>query len=109
MMISVALRFIPTLIEETQRIMKAQASRGADFNEGTLKEKITAIISLIIPLFISAFQRADDLANAMESRNYQPGAMRTRYHQLKWRYYDSFASLSVFLLMLIIITMSVIL
>ena len=92
MMISIALRFIPTLLEETQRIMKAQASRGVDFQEGTLKEKIGAIISLIIPLFISAFQRAEDLANAMESRNYIPGALRTRYHQLSWKGRDSLAA-----------------
>jgi len=84
MMISIALRFIPTLLEETQRIMKAQASRGVDFQEGTFKEKVSAIVSLIIPLFISAFMRADDLANAMESRNYNPEARRTRYHQVKW-------------------------
>ncbi|WP_164129863.1 energy-coupling factor transporter transmembrane component T family protein [Sharpea azabuensis] len=91
MMISIALRFIPTLMEETQRIMKAQASRGVDFNEGTFKEKIAAIVSLIIPLFISAFQRAEDLANAMESRNYNPSAKRTRFHQLHWRHYDTIA------------------
>ena len=90
MMISIALRFIPTLMEETQRIMKAQASRGVDFNNGTLKEKINSLISLIIPLFISSFQRAEELANAMESRNYNPEATRTRYKQLKWRYYDTF-------------------
>lgn len=109
MMISIALRFIPTLLEETQRIMKAQASRGVDFNEGTLKEKISSIISLIIPLFISAFQRADDLANAMESRNYIPGAHRTRYHQLKWQGIDTFALLTVIALCAVIITMSVVL
>ena len=61
MMISIALRFIPTLLEETQRIMKAQASRGVEFSEGRLKDKIMSIVSLIIPLFISAFQRAEDL------------------------------------------------
>ncbi|MBP3275413.1 energy-coupling factor transporter transmembrane protein EcfT [Kandleria sp.] len=93
MMISIALRFIPTLLEETQRIMKAQASRGVDFQEGSLKDKIGAIISLIIPLFISAFQRAEDLANAMESRNYIPGALRTRYHQLSWKGRDTIAAL----------------
>jgi energy-coupling factor transport system permease protein len=109
MMISIALRFIPTLMEETQRIMKAQASRGVDFNEGTFKEKISAIISLIIPLFISAFQRAEDLANAMESRNYIPGAPRTRYHQLKWRGADTFALVSVIALCACIITMSIVL
>lgn len=83
MMISIALRFIPTLIEETQRIMKAQASRGVDLKEGKLKEKIMAILSLIVPLFVSAFQRAEDLANAMEARGYAPGEKRTRYKQLK--------------------------
>lgn len=107
MMISIALRFIPTLLEETQRIMKAQASRGVDFNEGSFKEKIAAIISLIIPLFISAFQRAEDLANAMESRNYIPGAPRTRYHELKWRSADTFALISVMALCACIITMSI--
>ena len=65
MMISIALRFIPTLIEETQRIMKAQASRGVDMEEGSLMEKVKAILSLIVPLFVSAFQRAEDLAYAM--------------------------------------------
>jgi len=84
MMISIALRFIPTLIEETQRIMQAQASRGVDLQEGKIKEKIMAILSLIVPLFVSAFQRADDLANAMEVKGYIPGAKRTRYKQLKF-------------------------
>ena len=97
MMISIALRFIPTLLEETQRIMKAQASRGVDFSEGSVKEKIMSIVSLIIPLFISAFQRAEDLANAMESRNYNPEAKRTRYKQLKWKFNDTL-SLSVVLM-----------
>lgn len=88
MMISIALRFIPTLIEETQRIMKAQASRGVDLEEGKLMEKIKAMISLIVPLFVSAFQRAEDLANAMEARGYIPERRRTRYHQLKMKSYD---------------------
>ena len=83
MMISIALRFIPTLIEETHRIMKAQASRGVDMEEGKLKEKIMAVLSLIVPLFVSAFQRAEDLANAMEARGYIPDRKRTRYKQLK--------------------------
>lgn len=88
MMISIALRFIPTLIEETERIMKAQASRGVDLQEGKLKEKIMAILSLIVPLFVSAFQRAEDLANAMEARGYAPGQRRTRYKQLKLHFRD---------------------
>ena len=69
--------------------MKAQESRGVDFQEDKFKEKVSAIVSLIIPLFISAFMRADDLANAMESRNYNPEATRTRYHQVKWNLGDT--------------------
>lgn len=91
MMISIALRFIPDLLEEAQKIMKAQASRGVDFNDGTLMEKVKSMTSLIIPLFISAFQRAEDLANAMESRNYNPEATRTRYKQLLWKASDTTA------------------
>lgn len=83
LMISIALRFIPTLIEEAQRIMKAQSSRGVDFDEGSFKEKVSGILSLIVPLFVSSFQRAEDLADAMEARGYAPGAQRTRYKQLK--------------------------
>lgn len=83
MMISIALRFIPTLIDETNRIMKAQASRGVDLKEGTFKEKIMAILSLIVPLFVSSFQRAEELADAMEARGYVPSLPRTRYKQLK--------------------------
>ena len=89
MMISIALRFIPTLIEETDRIIKAQTSRGVDLDEGSLKEKIMAILSLIVPLFVSAFQKADDLANAMESRGYSPTAKRTRYKVLNWASRDT--------------------
>ena len=83
MMISIALRFIPTLIEEKQRIMKAQASRGVDMENGKLMEKVRAILSLIVPLFVSAFQRAEDLAYAMEARGYIPNRPRSRYKQLK--------------------------
>lgn len=82
MMISIALRFIPTLIEEAQRIMNAQASRGVDLENGTLKEKVMAVLSLIVPLFVSAFDRADQLANAMEARGYDPARPRTRYKVL---------------------------
>lgn len=83
MMISIALRFIPTLIEETQRVMNAQASRGVDLENGTLKEKIMAVLALIVPLFVSAFDRADQLANAMEARGYDPQRERTRYKVLQ--------------------------
>ncbi len=107
MMISIALRFIPTLLEETQRIMKAQASRGVDFAEGSVKEKIMSIVSLIIPLFISAFQRAEDLANAMESRNYNPEAKRTRYKQLKWKLNDSLSLTVVLIVSVSVIVLSI--
>ncbi|MCH4235802.1 MAG: energy-coupling factor transporter transmembrane protein EcfT, partial [Bacilli bacterium] len=89
MTISIALRFIPTLLDETGRIMKAQESRGVDFKKGKIKERLRAIVALIIPLFISAFQRSDDLANAMEARGYNPSAKRTRYRILKWRLADT--------------------
>lgn len=88
MMISIALRFIPLIIEETMRIMNSQKSRGVDFEEGKLKEKIMAIVSLIVPLFAVAFQRADELANAMEARGYVPGNERTRYKILKYHRND---------------------
>lgn len=109
MMISIALRFIPTLLEETQRIMKAQASRGVEFSEGKLKDKIMSIVSLIIPLFISAFQRAEDLANAMESRNYNPEAKRTRYKQLIWKISDTVSLISVLVICGVIVTLSIVL
>lgn len=85
MMISIALRFIPTIIEETMRIMNAQKSRGVDFEEGKLKEKIYAILSLVVPLFSVAFNRSADLANAMEARSFVPGAKRSRYRILKYK------------------------
>lgn len=83
MIISIALRFIPTLLDEANRIMKAQASRGVDFQEGSLKDKIASILALIIPLFASSFQRAEELADAMEARGYSPGEVRTRYRVFK--------------------------
>ena len=88
MMISIALRFIPTIIEETMRIMNAQKSRGVDFEEGKLKEKISAIVSLIVPLFSGSLQRADELANAMEARGYAPDGPRTRYRRLQYALRD---------------------
>ena len=98
MTISLALRFIPTLLDETERIMKAQTSRGVDFQDGKLIEKMRAIVSLIIPLFISAFQRSDELANAMEARGYDPSKKRTRYRLLKWKLRDSFTTIFIILL-----------
>ncbi|SBW07446.1 Energy-coupling factor transporter transmembrane protein EcfT [uncultured Eubacteriales bacterium] len=84
MMMSIALRFIPTLIEETDKIMSAQKARGADFETGNLVQKAKALIPLLVPLFISAFRRADELAIAMECRCYHGGEGRTRLRQLKY-------------------------
>lgn len=78
MMISLTLRYIPTLLEETDKIMKAQASRGVDFKESKFKEKVTQVISLLIPVFVISFKRSEDLSNAMEVRGYVIGQQRTR-------------------------------
>ncbi len=85
MMMSIALRFIPTLIEETDKIMSAQRARGADFDSGNLIQKAKALIPLLVPLFISAFRRADELATAMECRCYHGGVGRTRMNKLRFR------------------------
>ena len=107
MTIAIALRFIPTLLEETMRIMKAQASRGVDFINGKLREKLRAIIALIVPLFISAFQRSEELANAMEARGYDPSAPRTRYRQLTWKTRDTWALLLMVVVLIGMITLNV--
>ncbi len=91
MTMSLALRFIPTLLDETGRIMKAQESRGVDFSGGRLGEKIRGIVSLIVPLFNSAFMRSDELANAMEARGYNPQGKRTKYRMLTFARRDLFA------------------
>ena len=88
MMMSIALRFIPTLIEETDKIMSAQKARGADFDTGGLMDKAKALVPLLVPLFISAFRRADELAVAMECRCYHGGEGRTRLRQLKYQASD---------------------
>ena len=88
MMMSIALRFIPTLIEETDKIMSAQRARGADFESGSLLQRAKAMIPLLVPLFISAFRRADELAIAMECRCYHGGEGRTRLRQLKYQGID---------------------
>lgn len=86
--IAIALRMIPTLIEEAGRIMKAQASRGIDFKNGHLKEKIKSSVSLVIPLLVSAFQKAEDLAYAMDARGYNPKNKRTRFRKYSFRWQD---------------------
>ena len=99
MIISLALRFIPTLFNETQKILKAQSSRGVDFKEGTLKQQISQIISLLIPMLVISFKRAADLADAMEARGYIPGATRTKLNIMKFNVNDIFGfvfAISVF-------------
>ena len=88
MMMCIALRFIPTLIEETDKIMSAQKARGADFESGKLTERVRALVPILVPLFISAFRRADELATAMECRCYQGGEGRTKMKLLRYRLVD---------------------
>ena len=87
MTISIALRFIPTILDETNRIMKAQSSRGVDFTRGIVN-RVRAVVSLIIPLFVSAIERSEELANAMEARGYDPKAKRTHFHVMHFTYLD---------------------
>ena len=88
MMMCIALRFIPTLIEETDKIMSAQKARGADFETGSLLQRVKALVPILVPLFISAFRRADELATAMECRCYQGGDGRTKMKLLRFSYFD---------------------
>jgi len=103
MMMTIALRFIPTLLEETDKIMKAQMARGADFESGNLLSRAKAMVPLLVPLFVSAFRRAGDLALAMESRCYHGGEGRTRLRVLKIGRDDWIAALIVALLLVLII------
>lgn len=91
MMMTIALRFIPTLIDETDKIMKAQKARGADFESGGIIQKAKSLVPLLVPLFISSFRRADELAMAMEARGYRGGAGRTRMKVLKFTSRDTIA------------------
>lgn len=104
MMMSIALRFIPILLEETDKIMKAQMARGADFESGNLLKKIKAMVPLLVPLFISAFRRANDLAMAMEARCYQGGDGRTKMKPLIYRKCDAIGYLVLVLYMLVLCT-----
>ena len=104
-MMSMALRFIPTLIEETDKIISAQKARGADFETGNLIERAKALLPILVPLFVSAFRRADDLAVAMESRCYHGGEGRTRMKQLKMKLRDYVALLLGFGVLALLIFM----
>ncbi len=107
MTLSLTLRFIPTLIEEANKIMRAQASRGVDFKEGKLKEKFRAIISLIIPLFVSCFIRSGELADAMEARGYNPTGKRTKFNRRKWSINDTIDIIVISAFLAGVITMAV--
>ena len=104
MMISIALRFIPTLFNETNKILKAQASRGVDFNEGKFREQIKQIVSLLVPMFVISIKRSEDFADAMEARGYIPGAVRTKLVKMKCHLLDYvvlFVVLTLFILLIL--------
>ena len=105
MMMTIALRFIPTLLDETDKIVKAQMARGADFESGNLLSRAKAMVPLLVPLFVSAFRRAGDLAMAMESRCYHGGEGRTRFRVLKFGKHDALAAgiMVVFLAVIVLI------
>ena len=104
LMLSIALRFVPTLMDEAQKIMNAQRARGVDFGEGNLFEQMKAIIPILIPLFVSSFNRAEDLATAMEARGYQGGTGRSKYRVLTYDKIDGIAAT-----LLVILTIALVL
>ena len=103
MMMTIALRFIPTLLEETDKIQKAQMARGADFESGNLIARAKAMIPLLVPLFVSSFRRANELAMAMEARCYRGGDKRTRLRELKYTKLDLYGALAVAAFLVIIV------
>ena len=105
MMMCIALRFIPTLIEETDKIMAAQKARGADFETGSLMQRVKALVPILVPLFISAFRRADELATAMECRCYQGGEGRTKMKLLRYHRCDVYAFLAAAVLLAGVLTL----
>ena len=109
MMMTIAIRFIPTLLDETDKIIKAQQARGADFDTGRLRDKARALVPILVPLFISAFRRADELAMAMESRCYNGGANRTRMNVMKVTSIDYTAIILFVVYWVVIIAMRIIL
>lgn len=107
MMMTIALRFIPTLLEETDKIIMAQKARGADFESGNLIRRAKALIPILVPLFISSFRRADELATAMECRCYRGGKNRTRLKELKFTCLDAKALVQMTVFMVILVIMGV--
>lgn len=107
LMMTIALRFIPTLLEETDKIMKAQQARGADFDSGSLMQRAKNLIPILIPLFISSFRIAQDLALAMEARCYHGGEGRTRMNEIKFAGRDAVAGVMIAAYFAIVIVMRV--
>ncbi len=103
LMMSIALRYVPTLMDETQKIMNAQKSRGVEFDQGSFIDRVKAFVPILVPLFVSAFNRADEMANAMEARGYRGGEGRTKYRQLDYSRIDLIAGLLVVLIFAAII------
>lgn len=103
LMMSISLRFIPTLMEETDKIMKAQMARGVDFTSGPIKDRMKSIVPLLVPLFVSSFKRAEELAIAMEARGYRGGEGRTKYRQLNWGSLDTGLMVSLCLLTILLV------
>lgn len=105
LMLAIALRFVPTLMDETQKIINAQRARGVDFSSGSIVKRSKAIVPILIPLFVSSIQRAIDLGDAMEARGYQGGENRTKYRILKWQKKDTIAIILFFVVLgLLILT-----
>lgn len=104
LMLSIGLRFVPTLMDEAEKIMNAQKARGMDFNEGTWIDRIKHIAPLLVPLFNSSYDRAFDLATAMEARDYQGGKGRSKYRQLRWHIWDSIILLFFAGILLLVLT-----
>ena len=108
MMMTIALRFVPTLIEETDKIMKAQQARGSDFSSGNLLRRLYSLMPVLVPLFISAFRRADELAMAMEARCYRGGEGRTRMKELRVTRHDYWAAAGIAFFLAVLGTMKVV-
>ncbi len=108
MILSLTLRYIPTLLSETEKIMKAQASRGVDFKESKLREKVVQVVSLLLPVFVISFNRAEDLANAMDVRGYVIGAKRTKIDQYQIGFSDIFSLIMSFVVLAAIIYVRVV-
>lgn len=105
-MLSIALRYVPTLMDEAQKIMNAQRARGVEFDQGSFLDRVKAMIPILVPLFVSAFNRAEEMAIAMEARGYQGGEGRTKYRQLSYSSADRLVVIVFILLTLAIILLN---